>query len=257
MINMTRARIHLFNTPIDAITLNETVLLIDRAISEKKQIHHIAVNVAKVVNMQSDKALYESVVSADIINADGLPLVWVSKLFGKPLPERVTGVDLMHHLVQLACKKGYKIYFLGATDEVLSKVIEKYSAEFSRDIVAGWRNGYFAPESEDAIAREIAASGANILLVAITSPKKEIFLHRYKETLSNINFIMGVGGSFDVVAGKVKRAPMWMQKSGLEWLFRVIQEPGRMWKRYLKTNTLFVYYVIREILKRKDRTLLF
>jgi N-acetylglucosaminyldiphosphoundecaprenol N-acetyl-beta-D-mannosaminyltransferase len=252
-MSMARARIYLFNTPIDAITLNETVLLVDNAITQKKQIHHIAVNVAKVVNMQTDRALYESVVSADIINADGLPLIWVSRLFGKPLPERVTGVDLMHNLVQLAHKKGYKIYFLGATDEVLNRVIEKYSTEFSPDIFAGWRNGYFAPENEDAIAREISASGANILLVAITSPKKELFLHRHKETLSNINFIMGVGGSFDVVAGKVKRAPMWMQKTGLEWLFRVIQEPGRMWRRYLRTNTLFIYYLVREIFKKNDR----
>ena len=111
---MVRKKVVLFNTPIDALSLTETVELIDHAIREHKQLHHIAVNVAKIVHMQTDKQLYESVLSADIINADGLPLVWVSRLFGEPIPERVTGVDLMQSLVELAHVKGYKIFFFGA-----------------------------------------------------------------------------------------------------------------------------------------------
>jgi N-acetylglucosaminyldiphosphoundecaprenol N-acetyl-beta-D-mannosaminyltransferase len=243
---MMKKRITMFNTPIDPLTLKETVDFIDLAVREKRQIHHVAVNVAKVVHMQKDKQLYESVVSADIINADGLPLVWVSKLFGRPLPERVTGVDLMSDLVQLANAKGYKIFFLGATEEVVAGVVDIYKKEYSPSIIAGYRNGYFAASEEELVAKQISHSGANILFVAITSPKKEIFLHKYKDTLRNVNFIMGVGGSFDVVAGKVKRAPMWMQRSGLEWLYRTIQEPRRMWKRYLVTNTLFIYYIFKE-----------
>lgn len=109
---MAQKKVVLFNTPIDALSLNETVELIDRAIQNHKQLHHIAVNVAKIVHMQTDKQLYASVVSADVINADGLPLVWVSSLFGDPIPERVTGVDLMKSLVELAHMKGYRIFFL-------------------------------------------------------------------------------------------------------------------------------------------------
>lgn len=246
---MSNKKIILFNTPIDALTLAETVQEIDQAIQSKKQIHHIAVNVAKIVHMQKDKELRESVLSADLINADGLPLVWVSKILNKsPLPERVTGVDLMQHLMELASAKHYKVFLLGAKEEVVSRVVEIYSSKYSPEIIAGYRNGYFTNADEPAIASAIASSGANILFVAITSPKKELFLAAYKEKLSNVHFIMGVGGSFDVIAGKVKRAPLWMQNTGLEWLFRIIQEPKRMWKRYLTTNSLFVYYFLKELL---------
>jgi N-acetylglucosaminyldiphosphoundecaprenol N-acetyl-beta-D-mannosaminyltransferase len=248
---MTRKKVTLFNTPIDALTLQDTVQLVDSAIQNKKQLHHIAVNVAKIVHMQTDKQLYESVVSADVINADGLPLVWVSKLFGDPIPERVTGVDLMQSLVKLASEKGYRIFFFGAKEEVVSKVVQINSDQYSSAIIAGYRNGYFKEEDESLIANQIAESGANILFVAITSPKKENFLFRQKDVLKKVNFVMGVGGSFDVVAGVVKRAPVWMQRTGLEWLYRIIQEPGRMWKRYLVTNTLFIYYLVREVLKRR------
>jgi N-acetylglucosaminyldiphosphoundecaprenol N-acetyl-beta-D-mannosaminyltransferase len=246
-------KVTIFNIPIDALTLEETVQEVDRAIREKKQIHHIAVNVAKVVNAQKDMELYESVISADIINSDGLPLVWVSKILGKPLPERVTGVDLMQRVTELAFKKKYKAYFFGASQEVVARVVEIYKNQFSTEMIGGFRNGYFKPEEENGIAREIADSGSDILFVAITSPKKEIFLHRHKETLKNVSFIMGVGGTFDVVAGKVKRAPRWMQKSGLEWFFRVLQEPRRMWKRYLITNTLFIFYVVREFFRPNSK----
>ena len=245
-------KVTLFNTPIAAISLKETVELVDNAIVNHCQLHHIAVNVAKIVHMQTDKQLYESVVSADIINADGMPLVWASRLFGKPIPERVTGVDLMQDLVDLASKKDYKIYFLGAKEEVVKRVVEHYSEKYSPKIVAGYRNGYFSDDEEKEIASQIAKSGANILFVAITSPKKENFLFRNKDLLSNVNFFMGVGGSFDVVSGVIKRAPMWMQRTGFEWLFRIIQEPKRMWKRYLITNTLFLYYLIKEALNRKS-----
>jgi N-acetylglucosaminyldiphosphoundecaprenol N-acetyl-beta-D-mannosaminyltransferase len=248
---MERKKVILFNTPIDALSLIDTVELVDSAIRNKQQLHHIAVNVAKIVHMQTDKQLYESVVSADVINADGLPLVWVSRLFGNPIPERVTGVDLMQSLVKLASEKNYKIFFFGAKEEVVSKVVKAYSDQYSSSIVAGYRNGYFKEEEESLIASQIADSAANILFVAITSPKKENFLFHHKGVLKKVNFVMGVGGSFDVVAGVVKRAPIWMQRAGLEWLYRIIQEPKRMWKRYLVTNTLFVYYLVREIFKNK------
>jgi len=179
---MTSKKTILFNTPIDALTLNETVGVVDRAIREKKQVHHIAVNVAKIVHMQTDKELYESVTSADIINADGLPLVWVSRILGETrLPERVAGVDLMQHVVELAAEKNYKIFLLGAKEEVVSKVVELYTKQYSSKIIAGYRNGYFKEADEGGVAAEIAASGANILFVAITSPKKENFLYKYKQ----------------------------------------------------------------------------
>jgi N-acetylglucosaminyldiphosphoundecaprenol N-acetyl-beta-D-mannosaminyltransferase len=198
-----------------------------------------------VVNAQKDMELKESIVNCDIINADGQAIVWASRLFNTPLPERVAGIDLMESLVKLSAKKKYKIFFLGAKEEIVNTVVNFYSNEYGKDIIAGYRNGYFKKEEEQNVARQISDSNADILFVAMSSPKKEIFLNTYKDLIQT-PFIMGVGGSFDVVAGHVKRAPLWMQKSGLEWFYRVIQEPRRMWKRYLFGNSEFIYLVLKE-----------
>ncbi len=240
-----RKRITIMNSPVDVLTMEETLHLIDDSIRDKKSIQHIVVNAAKLVHMQFDTELFQSVVASDIINADGMAVVWASELLGNPLPERVSGVDLMQELVILAAEKNYKIFFFGGKEEVVSEVVRKYTSVFGEEIIAGYRNGYFNKEQESDIADQIASSQADILFVAISSPTKEIFLNTYKDQLK-VPFIMGVGGSFDVVAGKVKRAPVWMQNSGLEWFYRIMQEPGRMWKRYLTTNTLFIYYIFKE-----------
>ena len=244
-----RKRITIMNSPVDVLTMEETLHLIDDSIRDKKPIQHIVVNAAKLVNMQSDEELYESVVSSDIINADGMAVVWASGMLGEALPERVSGVDLMQELVILAAEKNYKIFFFGGKEEVVTEVVRKYTSVFGKEVIAGYRNGYFQKEEEGVIADQIAESKADILFVAISSPTKEIFLNTYKDQLK-VPFIMGVGGSFDVVAGKVKRAPIWMQNAGLEWFYRILQEPRRMWKRYLVTNTLFIYYIIKEKLRR-------
>jgi N-acetylglucosaminyldiphosphoundecaprenol N-acetyl-beta-D-mannosaminyltransferase len=243
-------RIELLSLPVDSLTMDETVGLIRGAIENGRVMQHIVVNAAKMVNAQKDFALRQSIVESDIINADGQAVVWASKFLGKPLPERVAGIDLMERLVAMAHENGLKIFFLGAMESVVREVVFKYTLKYSDSIVAGYRNGYFSPEEDGEVALQIAESGAHLLFVAITSPRKEIFLNQYKDVM-NIPFVMGVGGSFDVVAGKVSRAPMWMQKSGLEWLYRVYQEPRRMWKRYLITNSLFIFYVLRAKFKSR------
>ncbi|WP_299363784.1 WecB/TagA/CpsF family glycosyltransferase [Winogradskyella sp.] len=243
-------RIKILNTVIDNYSMSETMELISGTIKKKEQIHHVVVNAGKMVSMQSDKELRESVNNSDLINADGQAVVWASRFLGKPLKERVAGIDLMENLVRLAHHKGYRIFFLGAKEEVVKSVTEKYANMYSKNIIAGYRNGYFTKEEEPLIAQQISESNANILFVAISSPKKELFLYNNKALLERLNFIMGVGGSFDVVSGKVKRAPIWMQKAGLEWFYRFIQEPKRMWKRYLIGNTKFIYLVLKEKFKR-------
>ncbi|ULQ54430.1 WecB/TagA/CpsF family glycosyltransferase [Flavihumibacter fluvii] len=239
------SRISICGIPVDPITMQETIDMIDVALAEKKPIHHVVINAAKVVNANKDKELKESIVHCDIINADGQGVVWASRFLRKPLPERVAGIDLMGELVKLAYRKRYKIFFLGAKEEIVKKVVDVYSAEYGNQVVAGYRNGYFSTDDELLIAQQIGQSKADILFVAMSSPKKEIFLNKYKKEI-NVPFIMGVGGSFDVVAGFVHRAPGWMQKYGLEWFYRVIQEPGRMWKRYLFGNLEFAYLVVKE-----------
>ncbi len=242
---------YFLNIPIDAISMKETIQRIQGAIVMKQHLHHTVVNAGKIVLMQSDKELEKSVIDADIINVDGQGVVWASRLLGNNIPERVSGIDLMEGLVEMSYKKGYKCYFFGATENVVQKLVTIYKEKYSEDIIAGFRNGYYNKEEEYNIAKNISESDANILFVAITSPKKEIFLNKYKDQLKSLNLIMGVGGSFDVISGKIKRAPIFMQRIGLEWFYRFLQEPRRLWKRYFFGNLQFIWLVIKEYFNYK------
>jgi len=239
-------KIDFMGIPVDSHTMAETIARIDQAIMADEHISHVVINAGKVVSMMSDPELFKSVLACDIINADGQSIVWAARFLGKKLPGRVAGVDLMQELVRLASIRRYKCFFLGAKEEVVKKVVKKYTEQYGPDIIAGYRNGYYSEDDEPEIARTIAESGAQILFVAITSPKKEKFLHKYADVLKKVNFTMGVGGTFDVVAGITRRAPKWVQDMGMEWFIRLAQEPMRMWKRYLLGNTLFILHVVRE-----------
>ncbi len=210
----------------------------------------MVINAGKLVAMQKDQQLRESVNSSNLINADGQAVVWASRLLKKPLKQRVAGIDLMHKLVAMAHENKQKIYLLGAKQQVVEKVAKTYANQYSQELVAGYRDGYFSPQQEVQIATDIAQSGAQLLFVAISSPMKENFLYKHRDILQGVHFIMGVGGSFDVVAGLTKRAPLWMQNAGLEWFYRFAQEPKRMWKRYLVGNTTFIYLVLKEKFKK-------
>jgi len=243
---MSMQRIHLLNTFVDNLSMQETLQRIEESIVHNKPMHHTVVNAGKIVAMQTDEELRKSVNEADVINADGQAVIWASKLLNKPLKERVAGIDLFVNLVQLAHQKDFSIYLLGAKQEVVEAVVGKFEKQYDPKIISGFRNGYFSASEEKQIVDKIVHSKANMLFVAMSSPKKEIFLHKHRKALSSVPFIMGVGGSFDVLAGKTKRAPLWMQNSGLEWFYRFLQEPKRMWKRYLVGNSKFLYLVFKE-----------
>lgn len=243
-----RKRLSILGFPVDNLSMNETVDIILKSIQNKTHIHHVVVNVAKLVFMKKDKELATAVTNSDIINVDGQGVAWGLKFLGKPIIEKVSGIDLMERLIKESHTNNLKVFFLGAKENVITKVIEKYKSEYSSEIIAGYRNGYFLEEDEESIAKQIADSKADILFVAITSPKKEIFLNKFKHIIDT-PFIMGVGGSFDVVSGTVKRAPEWMQKFGLEWFYRFLQEPKRMWRRYFYTNSRYIFYILKEKLR--------
>jgi len=248
-------KIDFLGIPVDALTMQETIDRVNDTIIENKRINHVVINAGKVVLMQNDKELFNSVLSCDIINADGQSIVWAARFLGKYLPARVAGIDLMQELVKLAAEKNYKCFFLGAQEDVINKVVALYTKMYGSSIIAGYRNGYFSREDEPKIAREIALSGAQLLFVAITSPRKENFLYKYSDVLSTLNFTMGVGGSFDVVAGTTKRAPLWMQNIGMEWFYRFIQEPRRLFKRYLIGNFEFIKLILVEKFKKKEQAI--
>jgi N-acetylglucosaminyldiphosphoundecaprenol N-acetyl-beta-D-mannosaminyltransferase len=243
-------QIHILNTKIHNLSLRETMQIVEEAIVKKKQIHHTVVNAGKIVAMQKDKELRESVNGANIVNADGQAVVWASEMLKKPLKERVAGIDLFQALLKKANEKNYTVYLLGAEETILGKLTGEIQNSFGQGRIAGAHHGFFPDSQETRIVQNIAESGADMLFVAMSSPRKENFLHRNREALKNIPFIMGVGGSFDVMAGKTKRAPKWMQNAGLEWFYRFQQEPRRMWKRYLVGNSKFISLVFKEKLKQ-------
>lgn len=241
----------MFGCNVAAINMKETLEAVESLIIKRIPTQHVVINAGKVVLMDKDEKLRDIVNKCPIINADGQSIVWASKFLGKPIPERVAGIDLMEDLIKLSSEKGYGIYFFGAKEEVVCEVIRRYKGKYPNLNISGYRNGYFSKDDMPEIIDDMSKSKADILLVAFSSPKKEYWL---SENIDNINipFCMGVGGSFDVIAGATTRAPIWMQKIGLEWFYRFIQEPSRMWKRYLIGNSKFIYLTLKEKLN-KDR----
>jgi N-acetylglucosaminyldiphosphoundecaprenol N-acetyl-beta-D-mannosaminyltransferase len=244
--------IPLFGVPIDPLTMDEMVACCERTIEKRGQLLLGVVNAAKLVNMRRDPTLGDAVRTANVILADGTSVVWASRLLRRPLPERVTGIDLMVRLLEAANLRGYRVYCLGATEEVVTEVVRRIERDYPNACVAGYRNGYFDESEEEAVATAIGEAKADMLFVAMSSPRKELFMARWAEHMG-VPICHGVGGSFDVLAGKVKRAPLRWQRLGLEWLYRVLQEPRRMWRRYLVTNTLFCCMVLRELLRGSRR----
>jgi N-acetylglucosaminyldiphosphoundecaprenol N-acetyl-beta-D-mannosaminyltransferase len=234
------------DAPMDALTREETVSLALNAIRTGHKVTHCALNVAKLVRMRSNATLHDDVCAADIVGVDGMGIVWGARLTGILVPERVAGIDLMLSLLEECARHGYRPYFLGATPEVVRRAAAVARARYPTLELAGVHDGYFAPEDEPSIVRRINASGADCLFVGISTPRKERFLAAHRQAL-DAPFVMGVGGSFDVLAGKVSRAPEWLQHSGLEWAYRMAQEPRRMIGRYLSTNAMFVLLILREI----------
>ena len=238
-------RYPILNTYVNALTMDETVAYVKQVIARRTPpVQHVVINALKVNLMEKDPELREIVNSCPLINADGASILWAAKKLGVPVKQRVTGIDLFMRLVREAAENGYKIYLFGAKPEVVAKVRTIFTEQYPTLQIVGVRDGYFKPEDEAQIVADMAASGADMMFVAFSSPKKEYWVHKYLDQL-NIPFVMGVGGSFDVVAGVTKRAPEIWQKLGLEWLYRFIQEPRRLFKRYIVGNMTFIRHVQR------------
>jgi N-acetylglucosaminyldiphosphoundecaprenol N-acetyl-beta-D-mannosaminyltransferase len=229
---------------IDRLDMAATVAACERIVERGEFAQQVSINAAKLVAMEDDPALRAAIESCALINADGQSVVWASRLLGDPLPERVAGIDLMLELFALAERRGYPIYILGAHQEVLETAVQRLRERFRGLSIAGYRDGYFAEGESAEVVDGIRASGAQMLFVAISSPRKERWLDSYGPQLG-VSFAMGVGGSIDVVAGLTRRAPESWQRLGLEWLYRLLQEPRRMLRRYLVSNLRFSLLVAR------------
>lgn len=243
-------RYPILNTYVNALSLDETIAEVEKIIAAGVPTQHVVVNASKVNLMEADWKLAEIVNACPLINADGASIVWAAKKLGVPLKERVTGIDLFQRLVKVADQKGYGVYLFGAKEEVVTKVKAIFEERYPSIRIVGCRNGYFTEADEPRIVADMAASGADMMFVAFSSPKKEYWIHKYLDEMG-IPFVMGVGGSFDVVAGVTDRAPKWMQDHGLEWFYRFMQEPSRLWKRYIVGNVKFVALTYRYKFSKK------
>lgn len=237
------SRVYFINTPVDILSLDQTVAAAAQAMQTRVPLRHVALNTAKFVRMRSDTELWRDVCESDLVGIDGMGIAWALRMFGATRVERVPGIDLMLALLDWCARNGCRPFILGARRDVLEHAASVARGLYPGLEFAGLRDGYFRPENEAEIVTEIRGSGADCLFVAMPTPRKERFLHQYAPQL-NVPFIMGVGGSVDVLAGKVSRAPAWMQRWGLEWLHRLLQEPSKMAWRYTSTNVQFLWILL-------------
>lgn len=234
---------------IDRLDMSQTLARCQAIIERGTFAQQVSINAVKIVALKQDAYMREVVDRCELVNADGQSVVWASRLLGDPLRERVPGIDLMHALIAMAEREGYGVYILGARREVLETAVQRLRETHPRLRIAGYRDGYFADEQSPEVARSIRDSGAQILFVAMSTPRKEHWLGEYGPGL-NVPFAMGVGGAIDIVAGVTRRAPSAWQHLGIEWLYRVLQEPRRLLPRYLVTNVRFGVLVAREMCAR-------
>jgi N-acetylglucosaminyldiphosphoundecaprenol N-acetyl-beta-D-mannosaminyltransferase len=244
--------VKILSADVAVVTQNEVIEHVHESLRNNLPVRLGVVNAAKLVAMEENTLLRNDVTSSDLVLADGMSVVWASRMLGRSLPERIAGIDLMFRFLELANDHGYGVYCLGATEEILQTVISNVKRDYPNAVISGARNGYFEESDEKGIADEIKSAAPHFLFVAMTSPKKENFMGRWGEHMA-VPLVHGVGGSFDVYAGKVKRAPLSWQRFGMEWLYRVKQEPGRLWKRYLGTNAKFIWLILKDILTRMRR----
>lgn len=240
-------RAHVLGCEIDRLDMPGTVARCRDLIERRSVGQQLSVNAAKLVSFQRDPQLREIARRSAIVNADGQAVVWASRILGDPLPCRVAGIDLMAQLLGLAEREGYSVYILGARDRALTAAIARIRERHPQLTIAGYHHGYFddAGDEGQAIREQMREVTPDILFVAMSTPQKEYWLDEHGPRLG-IPLLMGVGGSIDVIAGITRRAPTAWQRLGLEWLYRLLQEPRRMMRRYVTTNGAFIALVLRE-----------
>lgn len=237
----------LLGVPIDPWTMGQTLNAAQALIEAKVFAHLIGVNADKVLQMRDDSTMADTVRRREIVNADGASMIIASKILRRPLPERVAGIDLMGQLCALSAAQDYPVYLLGAKADVVKKTAEALVRDYPGLGIVGFRDGYFDESEYDAIISQVLATKPVVVFVGITSPKKEEIIERFRDRGAHSVFV-GVGGSFDVISGLIPRAPQWMQRLNIEWVFRMVQEPKRLVKRYLVGNTRFIGLVLKEAL---------
>jgi N-acetylglucosaminyldiphosphoundecaprenol N-acetyl-beta-D-mannosaminyltransferase len=244
-------RIELFDCAFDSVTTQSAVERCVHWCQMPRASHTVlTANAAILCMKRRDRALDAACRVADLVVPDGASVVWAARLAGSPLPERIAGVDFMVELLAAAGRHGLRVYLLGARREVVEKLADRCERDYPGLVLAGWRDGYFREAEHAAIVEEIRKSQADLLFVGMPSPFKETWCELHRREL-DVPVIMGVGGSFDVLAGYIRRAPRALQALGLEWFWRLCMEPRKLWKRYLFTNTEFLWLTLGLVARRR------
>ena len=247
--------IAMLGVPFDNVTTEQTVQLIEEMVASKRPHYLATANVDFVVQATHDVELHRILTDADLVLCDGMPLVWASRLLGNALPERVAGSDLVPLLLQVAEQKGYRVFFLGGQEDVAAKAVENIKAKHPALKIAGLLSPPFTPLLEmdhDALCKTIRDARTDLLFVSFGCPKQEKWIAMNYRRLG-VPVCMGVGATIDFLAGNMKRAPRWMQRCGLEWIFRLLQEPRRLFKRYFTGLLVFGAGMIRQVIKLRQR----
>lgn len=246
------ARVDIMGCPFDVVTEHDALGQIFAWCDEPVRTSHtiITVNVAILMLMRDDPKLAHAIENADLVVVDGKPLVWTSRWLHRPVPERVSGVDLMKRLLERGGDRDLGIFLLGTTQERLDGLTSVIRARYPKVRICGSRNGYFKPADYPEVVAQIRNAKADVLLVGMPAPFKELWCEEHREQLCT-PAILGVGGAFDVLGGYVARAPVAVQEAGFEWAWRLAMEPGKLWKRYLISNSRFLALLGRELAEHR------
>ncbi len=241
-------RIDFLGCPVDNLTLLEAIAKIEEFIHSGTPHQIVPINAAKLWRMERDPRLANIVKTASLVIPEKA-IVMGSKVLGNPLKEHIGGIMLLKALIPVAAQKGYRIYFLGAKPEVVERMVDRLRKDYPKLPIVGWHHGYLSNEDDDRLVQEIRALGPDILLVAMGTPKQEYWIAEHMQELG-VPVCMGVGGSFDVLAGIRRDAPSWVRALAMEWLYRLVQDPRNKWKRYLITIPWFWYKITSYKLQR-------
>lgn len=246
---MNIRRIDVFGVKITPHSISEFVQIIDENLSGKREvIIQNGINAHVITCLQQSKKIRDAINNSQLVNIDGMSVAWALKFFGYKNIVKASCPDIFDKLIELADEKGYKIFLLGAKPDTIEYVVSNLKKKYPKLEIAGYQHGYFNKGEAEEIALRIKESKADMLFLGMSSPKKELFSDKYKE-LIQVPYVFGVGGLFDILSGDIKRAPEWIHNNGFEWLYRLIQEPRRLWSRYTIGVLKFLFFVLKEKLK--------
>jgi len=241
--------IDVFGVKINPLTKEDFLYIIQNGIKSGKRISQFGVNSDTINTIVRNEEYKQLINKADLIHIDGMSVLWALRLFGYSVPERVATPDLADDVLALADREKMKVFLFGAKEEVLILCRQNIEKRYPNLDIVGSRNGYYSPGEVNSIYNQINLAAPDILFLGMSSPQKELFYTSCGNNLKAL-YILGVGGFFDILSGIIKRAPLWMQKTGFEWLFRLIQEPKRLWKRYLIGIFQFLWLTTKEKFRR-------